>query len=77
MSDGKSSTTIRTRIRDAAAQLTASERKIANAILADYPFNGLESIQELAAKDRGQRTVDHPFRQQDRLRAASRTCSAS
>ncbi|QRI63965.1 MurR/RpiR family transcriptional regulator [Shinella sp. PSBB067] len=50
MSDGKSSTTVRTRIRDAAAHLTASERKIANAILADYPFTGLESIQELAAK---------------------------
>ncbi|MDR6758057.1 DNA-binding MurR/RpiR family transcriptional regulator [Mycoplana sp. BE70] len=50
MSDGKSSTTVRTRIREAAAQLTASERKIANAILADYPFTGLESIQELAAK---------------------------
>ena len=50
MSDEKSSTTVRTRIRDAASQLTASERKIANAILADYPFTGLESIQELAAK---------------------------
>src|SRR5690606_23165096 len=50
MSEGKSSTTIRTRIRDAATLLTASERKIANAILADYPFTGLESIQELAAK---------------------------
>ncbi|WP_245423671.1 MurR/RpiR family transcriptional regulator [Rhizobium subbaraonis] len=44
------SSTIRTRIRDSAAQLTASERKIANAILADYPFTALESIQELAAK---------------------------
>lgn len=50
MSDGKTSTTVRTRIREAAAQLTASERKIANAILADYPFTGLESIQELATK---------------------------
>lgn len=50
MSDGKASTTIRTRIREASAQLTGSERKIANAILADYPFTGLESIQELAAK---------------------------
>ncbi|UNK37890.1 MurR/RpiR family transcriptional regulator [Shinella sp. H4-D48] len=50
MSDGKSSTTVRTRIREAAGQLTASERKIANAILADYPFTGLENIQELAAK---------------------------
>lgn len=49
MSDAMSST-IRTRIRDAAAQLTASERKIANTILADYPFTGLESIQALAAK---------------------------
>ncbi|MCF3641126.1 MurR/RpiR family transcriptional regulator [Rhizobium sp. TRM95111] len=49
MSQGKSSS-IRTRIREAAVQLTASERKIANAILADYPFTGLESIQELAAK---------------------------
>jgi DNA-binding MurR/RpiR family transcriptional regulator len=50
MSDGKSSTTVRTRIREAAGQLTASERKIANAILADYPFTGLENIQELATK---------------------------
>jgi len=50
MSDGKASTTVRTRIREAAAQLTASESKIANAILADYPFTGLENIQELAAK---------------------------
>ena len=50
MSDGKSSATIRTRIREAAGQLTASEGKIANAILADYPFTNLQSIQELAAK---------------------------
>lgn len=50
MSDGTPSVTIRTRIREASSQLTASERKIANAILADYPFTGLESIQELAAK---------------------------
>jgi DNA-binding MurR/RpiR family transcriptional regulator len=44
------SSTIRAKIREAAEQLTASERKIANAILADYPFTGLQSIQELAAK---------------------------
>jgi DNA-binding MurR/RpiR family transcriptional regulator len=50
MSDGKSATTIRTKIRETSMQLTASERKIANAILADYPFTGLESIQELATK---------------------------
>ena len=47
---GEAPTTVRTRIREAAGQLTASERKIANAILADYPFTALESIQELAAK---------------------------
>lgn len=50
MSDVTSSSTIRTRIREASSQLTASERKIANAILADYPFAGLETIQELAAR---------------------------
>ncbi|MDX3924492.1 MAG: MurR/RpiR family transcriptional regulator [Shinella sp.] len=44
------SSTIRARIREAAGQLTASERKIANAILADYPFTGLQNIQELAQK---------------------------
>lgn len=44
------SSTIRTKIREAAEHLTASERKIANAILADYPFTGLQSIQELAVK---------------------------
>ena len=31
-------------------KLTASERKIANAILADYPFTGLQTIQELAER---------------------------
>lgn len=50
MEDGISSLTVRDRIRAATALLTASERKIANAILADYPFTGLESIQALAAK---------------------------
>ena len=33
-----------------AAALTASERKVANAILADYPFSGLQPIQELASR---------------------------
>ncbi len=33
-----------------APRLTASERKLANAILADYPFTGLQQIQELAAR---------------------------
>ncbi|MFC3166328.1 MurR/RpiR family transcriptional regulator [Ciceribacter thiooxidans] len=40
--------TIRTRLRKMTEQLTASERKIAQAILADYPFSGLLPIQELA-----------------------------
>ncbi len=30
--------------------LTASERKLANAVLADYPFTGLQTIQELAER---------------------------
>ncbi|WP_413990768.1 MurR/RpiR family transcriptional regulator [Labrys okinawensis] len=40
--------TIRARLRKMTEQLTASERKIAQAILADYPFSGLLPIQELA-----------------------------
>ena len=32
------------------AKLTASERKVANAVLADYPFGGLLTIQELAKR---------------------------
>ena len=40
--------TIRTTIMQATSRLTASERKLANAILADYPFTGLQTIQELA-----------------------------
>jgi DNA-binding MurR/RpiR family transcriptional regulator len=41
---------IRDTIRDVADTLTASERKVADAILADYPFGGLHPIQELADK---------------------------
>lgn len=40
--------TIRARLRKMTEQLTASERKIAQAILADYPFSGLLPIQEMA-----------------------------
>lgn len=40
--------TVRETIRREAAKLTASERKVANAVLADYPFGGLQTIQELA-----------------------------
>jgi DNA-binding MurR/RpiR family transcriptional regulator len=42
--------TVREIIRQEAAKLTASERKIANAIIADYPFGALTSIHELAGR---------------------------
>lgn len=42
--------TVREDIRRASDALTASERKISSAILADYPFAGLQPIQELAAR---------------------------
>lgn len=42
--------TVRATIMQIAPRLTASERKLANAILADYPFTGLQQIQELAAR---------------------------
>ena len=39
---------IKDRIENAAETLTSGERKLAAAILSDYPFAGLSSIQELA-----------------------------
>lgn len=39
---------IKKRIENAADSLTSGERKLAAAILSDYPFAGLSSIQELA-----------------------------
>ncbi|MBB3066157.1 MurR/RpiR family transcriptional regulator [Limibacillus halophilus] len=42
--------TVRDIVRRDGTKLTASERKIASAILADYPFAGLQTIQELAAQ---------------------------
>ncbi|MXQ10627.1 MurR/RpiR family transcriptional regulator [Microvirga makkahensis] len=42
--------TVRETIRRETAKLTASERKIANAVLADYPFSGIQTIQELAER---------------------------
>lgn len=39
---------VKDRIEDNAARFTASERKLAAAILSDYPFAGLASIQDLA-----------------------------
>jgi len=41
---------IRERIETQAETLTAGERKLAATILSDYPFAGLSSIQELAAR---------------------------
>jgi DNA-binding MurR/RpiR family transcriptional regulator len=41
---------VRETIRREMAQLTASERKIGNAVLADYPFGALQTIQELAER---------------------------
>lgn len=45
-----STRTIRATIKDMMPQFTASERKIANVILADYPFTALEGIREVAAR---------------------------
>jgi DNA-binding MurR/RpiR family transcriptional regulator len=42
--------TVRETIRREVANLTASERKIGNAVLADYPFGALQTIQELAER---------------------------
>ncbi|MDA9521712.1 RpiR family transcriptional regulator [Bradyrhizobium sp. CCBAU 11434] len=42
--------TVRETIRRESANLTASERKISNAVLADYPFGALQTIQELAER---------------------------
>ena len=42
--------TVRARISDASETLTSSERKLSTTLLADYPFAGLEPIQELARR---------------------------
>lgn len=42
--------TVREAIRRQSANLTASERKITNTVLADYPFGALQTIQELAER---------------------------
>ena len=41
---------VRERIESTASKLTASERKLAAALLSDYPYAGLETIQDLAAR---------------------------
>ena len=42
-------TTVKDLLSQQIAQLTTSERKIANVLLANYPYAGLLPIQELAA----------------------------
>jgi DNA-binding MurR/RpiR family transcriptional regulator len=42
--------TVRETIRRESPNLTASERKIGNAVVADYPFGALQTIQELAER---------------------------
>ncbi|QPC42471.1 MurR/RpiR family transcriptional regulator [Kaustia mangrovi] len=42
--------TVKSEIQAMSADLTSAERKIAAVVLADYPFGGLLTIQELAAK---------------------------
>ncbi len=41
---------VRQKIESASARLTQSERKLATALLSDYPYAGLNSIQELAER---------------------------
>ncbi|WP_419913131.1 MurR/RpiR family transcriptional regulator [Hoeflea sp.] len=40
---------LRDRIEEVGPELTSSERKVASVVLADYPFAGLQTIQQLAA----------------------------
>lgn len=42
--------TVHAAIVRAMSRLTASERKLANAVLTDYPFNGLQTVAELSAR---------------------------
>ena len=42
--------TVRARISETSDTLTSSERKLSTTLLADYPFAGLETIQELASR---------------------------
>jgi len=43
---------VREQIEALASELTTSERKIASVLLADYPFSGLQNIQQLAERTR-------------------------
>lgn len=50
MADAAGSESLKVRINAMMAQFTAGERKIANVVLADYPYAGLATIQELARR---------------------------
>lgn len=52
MTEGTGTGSLKDRINAEMEQFTASERKIANVVLADYPYGGLETIQELARRTR-------------------------
>ncbi|MBR9863961.1 MAG: MurR/RpiR family transcriptional regulator [Rhodobacteraceae bacterium] len=41
---------VKSRIENMSAELTATERRLSTSLLADYPFAGLQPIQELAQK---------------------------
>jgi DNA-binding MurR/RpiR family transcriptional regulator len=52
MGENEPKADLKERISALADQLTASERKVASVILADYPYGGLVTIQELAKRTR-------------------------
>ncbi|MGY8789150.1 MAG: MurR/RpiR family transcriptional regulator, partial [Pseudomonadales bacterium] len=41
---------VKTRLKSLSGQLTTTERKLCTALLLDYPFAGLDTIQNLAKK---------------------------
>ncbi len=47
---GMNPVSVRERIEASASNFTGSERKLAAALLADYPYAGLETIQDLALR---------------------------
>jgi DNA-binding MurR/RpiR family transcriptional regulator len=52
MGDSSEQVSLKQSISDLMPRLTASERKVASVVLADYPYGGLVTIQELARRTR-------------------------
>lgn len=50
MASSAGTSSVKHRINAVMEQLTASERKVANVLLADYPYGGLVTIQELSRR---------------------------